>query len=308
MKVLFLFAHQGVSNNPQQFQSKLGDFFQYAKQRHETDFCIAAISKYDGVSRTFSHAFTYAGGVWKVENFVKPDVIYDKTIYFLSSPKLTQTRKNISLNFPFFNDLDLNHLLTDKWKTYELFPDLHPRTVLIQHENDLEKIQAIPSAMIVAKPQDGFGGKDIIISKKENFKPTSFPFIAQEFIETNSGIPGIIGGRHDLRIIIKNEDPFYAIVRSPKNNQYLANTIFGGSLTVIPIEKIPQSVFDILNKVKERFSSFIKKLYSIDFIFDSQGKPLIVEGNSRPGIALHQSELPYREYYYDNIINFFTKK
>ncbi|MFZ1735750.1 MAG: ATP-grasp domain-containing protein, partial [Candidatus Moraniibacteriota bacterium] len=256
----------------------------------------------------FLHVFTYNKGAWKIETSIRPDVIYDKTAYFLSSPELMQTRKNISLNFPFFNELDLNCILTDKWEMYQLFPNLHPKTVLVQHEADMEKIQAISSEMVVAKPQDGFGGKGIVISKKENFKPIPFPFIAQEFIETSSGIPEIIAGRHDLRIIIKNDDPFYAIVRSPKDNQYLSNTIFGGSLTVIPMQKIPQSVFDTLREVKEKFSHFTKKLYSIDFIFNSQGKPLIVEGNSRPGIALHQSELPYREYYYDNIINFFTKK
>lgn len=307
MNILFLFGRRTTPDNLQTFQSKLDDFFQYAQKKFNLNFYITYIEAFDEEKKLFSYAFTQENSSWKIKYLLKPDIVYDKTCYFLPQKNLMKIRENISLHFKFLNPLEFNRILTDKWETYLTIPDIHPKTILFQENDDPKKIFDIPSSMIVVKPRDGFGGKDVTISTKEDFKPIKTPFIVQEFIETASGIPKITSGRHDLRIFLENEVPFYSIIRTPLKDPYLANIKRGGTLEVVPLEKIPPSAFEIVHTITKIFSCFPKKLYAVDLVFDKNQRPWVVECNSRPGIALHPNEIPYREHYYDRIINFLIK-
>ncbi|QQS20991.1 MAG: ATP-grasp domain-containing protein [Candidatus Moraniibacteriota bacterium] len=307
MKVLFLLGHQSANNHSKKFQSKFRDFFQYASERTSIKFYISNIEDYDTKQKLFSHAFVRKWNSWDKEFLVKPDIIYDKTSYFLSQKNLMEIKEDISQNFRFLNPLEFNRILTDKWETYTVIPDIHPKTILFQENDDSKKILDISSSLVVIKPRYGFGGKGVTVSTKENFKPIKTPFIVQEFIETSAGIPNITKGRHDLRIFLKNETPFYSIIRSPQKDPYIANINFGGALKVVPLEKIPRSAFRVINTISKTFSRFPKKLYSIDLFFDRNQNPWVVECNSRPGIILHKSELPYREFYYDHLLDFFQQ-
>lgn len=308
MKILFLLnikRRKFDPNNDQVFQSKLDDLFNYAKIKHDVDLYISFIESYNRQQQLFSEAFYQKDSSWKIEKLLRPDVVYDQTSYFLEE-SLLEVRKEIATIFPLLNPLELSRILTDKWETFLALPSFHPKTILFQEGDSLQKLDEIHSPLVIIKPRDGLGGNGIVVSSKKDFRPIKEPFIVQELIETNHGIPGIVRGRHDLRVLMDNKTPFYSFVRSPLEGDYIANIKRGGNLNVIPIEKIPQSALVLVEHISDVLSRFPKKLYAIDLMFDEAQRPWIVECNSRPGLILHKNELPYREYFYTHIIQFLT--
>ena len=131
-----------------------------------------------------------------------------------------------------------------------------------------------------------------------------YPFIAQELIETN-GYKKWVKGAHDLRVMIINETPFHSFLRIPPKGKLIANLSQGGKIKLVNPKELPASLHDIMDVVSKKLKRFDKKMYAIDFIFDKNEKPWIIELNSRPGIALEKEELPIRIDYYNNLINFY---
>jgi glutathione synthase/RimK-type ligase-like ATP-grasp enzyme len=131
-----------------------------------------------------------------------------------------------------------------------------------------------------------------------------YPFIAQELIETN-GYKKWVKGAHDLRVMVINETPFHSFLRIPPKGKLIANLSQGGRIKLIDPKELPLSIQRIIKVVSKKLGRFKQKMYAIDFIFDKNEKPWIIELNSRPGIALEEEELPVRDKYYDNLINFY---
>jgi len=154
------------------------------------------------------------------------------------------------------------------------------------------------------KPVTGSGGMGIKVVPKDDIGRMPYPFLAQEFIESN-GYKNFTGGAHDLRVMVINEMPFHSFLRIPPKGKLLANLSQGGRIKLLDVKKLPQSLRAILAEVSEKLKRFNKKMYAVDFIFDKDGKPWIIELNSRPGIALEKEELPVKDAYYDSLINFY---
>ena len=91
-----------------------------------------------------------------------------------------------------------------------------PRSFVINSKDDLLKnIWKIRSQKVVAKPFFGSGGFGIIITEKNKLKNSklTFPFLLQEFVKSEKGIPGFSKkkGVADLRIVFMNHKPTYAL-------------------------------------------------------------------------------------------------
>jgi D-alanine-D-alanine ligase-like ATP-grasp enzyme len=82
----------------------------------------------------------------------------------------------------------------------------------------------------------------------------------------------------------------------------------GGSLIIVPINKIPTSLQPILAYANNIFKNFNPRVYSIDFMFDEKGKPWVVELNSMPGLYFTSSEKPYMLKMYRELLKIFKKK
>ncbi len=293
--VVFLYADKDRMN-------KLSDFFVFAEQRGVSCF-IAPLSSFEASTLSFARANRYDQGEWITEASVRPDIIFDKTSGSLSADA-AGIRKVISDTFPFINRLELNELCTNKWETYVRFASISPKSILISTEEDLESLREIDSDLVVAKPLRGFGGTGIRITKKGAFQFENEPVIVQEFIETTNGIPGITTERHDLRILMQNDVPFHSILRTPKEGSLLSNYSQGGSIRVIPITELPDTVIKMVHLISKELSKFFPALYSIDIMFDKSGKAMLTELNSKPGLSLAPAELSSREPYYERIIGF----
>jgi glutathione synthase/RimK-type ligase-like ATP-grasp enzyme len=178
---------------------------------------------------------------------------------------------------------------------------------LIKTKKDLQALSKIRSSKVVLKPLTGSGGEGVEIADKIKISRTGFPFLIQEFIKTE-GVPGIVKGPHDIRVIMRNEEPFYSFVRIPPRGKFIANLAEGGRIRVLDIKELPKSVNEVINFVSNKLKKFKKKLYAVDFIFDNEGGAWILEMNSRPGITLEKEEQRYKDIFYGNLMKFLTEK
>lgn len=189
------------------------------------------------------------------------------------------------------NTLAFKKLANNKDRTYELLSDYMPKTFPIASEQDFKNAlaQFHPEEMAVFKPVDSFGGKGVIITEAKNMTSGLFvperKFILQKFVDTSHGVPDIISGRHDLRIIIMNGTPIMLQAREPKPGELRANINQGGRCFEFPYEKVPaalQSIVSIVHPIID--TAFSSPFYSIDFGVDSDGTPYIFEINDQIGL------------------------
>ncbi len=280
------------------------DLYLYASEKG-IEFCRASIDDYDLKNNFFREVQFFDGAKWFIEKNVKPDLVLDKSPYEIGEER-KKIREYISAKYVFVNDLKISRVLSDKWETYKEFENFSPKTILIENDHDFENINLLKTEEIVLKPRSGSGGKDVKIIKKIDFSGNKlqFPFIAQEMVNAEKGIAGLVDGPHDLRIIFKNSTPFYAFLRIPPKGKLIANVSKGGKVKVVPINKIPENILDQARFISEKMSEFQSKFFSIDFIVDNEQKPWMLEMNSRPGLILEDEELEYKEYFYDNLLDF----
>jgi glutathione synthase/RimK-type ligase-like ATP-grasp enzyme len=231
---------------------------------------------------TFGEAFHFEDGKFvRVEN-IKADAIYDR------SAKMTFPEATEAENQKVVNSSKFKLFSNNKWALYQRFGKYCPKTYFVENQKDLAKILAeLPKdKMYVLKPFNGYKGKGILFGKPHDFDGYTLEgsIIIQEFMETAAGIPGITTGRHDLRITVIDGKIVWATVRQPKDDEtLLANVAQGGSITEIPLQKIPESVVPIVKEMAEVFKNeFYNPLFSVDFGF-SDNKPFIYEINDQIG-------------------------
>lgn len=281
--------------------------------KNNITLCRAPISYYDSQKKYFKKAQFLINNEWITKTNVVPDVIYDKSIYEISAIN-KQTRKLIEANNIFYNSLKLNKILSNKSLTFNFFKQFSATTILLNDPSDIKKVDQLKSSEIIIKPLSQSGGKGIFITKKAIAKTdiisnNLFPVLAQEFIDSSKVNNNFVKGCHDIRVIVRNNTPFYAFARIPQKNKRIANVSQGASLEVIPIENLLDNtaVHDFLDAIIELVEKIdtTKKLYAIDFIFDNDNNLWLIEMNSRPGLILAKSEASYQDEFYENLLTFF---
>jgi glutathione synthase/RimK-type ligase-like ATP-grasp enzyme len=270
----------------------------------------ASYQWYDYEKNLFKYAWIYegSGGKWrKVEN-IEPDLIYDKT---KSRAEVYYKKELIAQTYPFVNDLNFTKIVDDKFVTSLIFPQWSKKSYLIKTNADLEKIlPKLKTAKVVIKPLSESGGKGVQFLEKTELEKIEFSGenIVQEFIDSSLGVPGISVGMHDLRLVFVGDKLSYAYIREPKEGSFLANLSQGGKLTIVPVENLPKSLAPIVEFVNETFSSFPDRIFAIDFMFDENGQPWIVELNSMPGLFFSPEEKPYMIEMYQDLLRVFKKE
>lgn len=255
------------------------------------DFYRASIKWYDLSRSVFKKAWTYENKKWiKVRKPIKPDLIFDKVAgkhdYELLDLKL-RIQKRINI----FNNPLFKTLLNSKLNQYLIFGKFMPRSFVINSRNNLLKnLGKIRSKKAVAKPFFGSGGFGIIIAEKNKLKNSklNYPFLLQEFVKSEKGIPGFSKKKEvaDLRIVFMNHKPIYALSRIARKGSLFTNFHQGATPVPVSLKFIPQSVKKITEKVVRKLSIFPQAHYSIDFIFNNAGKPMLIEINTTPGFDL----------------------
>lgn len=240
---------------------------------------------------------------------IQPDLIYDKT---KSALEIYYKKELIAKHYRFVNSLRFTHILDDKLITSMIFHKWSKKSWIVNNPEKLRRVlPKIKSRKFVLKPISESGGKDVRIIRKEEAleKVTlSDDYIIQEFIDSSSGVPGVSESMHDLRLVFVNDKLCYAYIREPEEGNYLANLSQGGSLSIVPLGHIPESLRPVIRCANRVFETFKPRIYSIDFMFDENKRPWIIELNSMPGLYFTPQEKPYMLKLYQELIEVFLKK
>jgi len=272
-------------NEPEKYDSTFG------KKIYYESYCdFTALCKEHGITVYIVRGNTYLGNMQFKEGYqfvgtefldvnqvITADVILmrEQAFSFQAEPSA------LVINYPEFE-----RLAKDKWRVYELLKDFMAKTEPISEENWREVVARIPGETVVLKPVTGDGGKGVLILKKDEVDFPALqlkdPYIAQEFIDCSAGIPGVMTGYHDLRLILFDGEVRLSYIRRPKPGSLLSNLSQGGSIETIPLEKVPQQAIDMALAVDKNFLQYIPRVYTVDFMFQGE-RPYVVELNPRPG-------------------------
>lgn len=265
---------------------------------------------YDYDKHIFKYAWTYeAEKGWFRTYDVEPDLIFDKTRAGLEA---YFKKELIAKRYRFVNSLRFTHMLNDKLITSMIFHKWSKKSWIVNNPEKLKNVlPRIKSRRFVIKPISESGGRDVqILRKEEALEKVTFSndYIIQEFIDSSSGVPGVSESMHDLRLVFVNDKLCYAYIREPKEGNYLANLSQGGTLSIVPTGDIPKSLRPIIRCANQVFETFNPRIYSIDFMFDENKRPWIIELNSMPGLYFSPQEKPYMLELYQELIGVFIKK
>ncbi|MFA5871782.1 MAG: YheC/YheD family protein [Parcubacteria group bacterium] len=251
----------------------------------------ASIGWYDAKKNVFTKSWAYRNKRWlKITKPVKPDLIFDKIMgkrdYALYDYKMETSKKVKWFNSPLFRTIADNKL-----NQYLLFKEFMPTTYLATSQKEYsESIKKIKSKKAVIKPFYGSGGFGIVIDEKKNVikLKATFPVLVQEFVKSNYGIPGFSKNMEiaDLRMVYMNHKLIYALSRIAKKGSLFTNFHQGATAVLVPEVKIPKIAKDTARKIVEKLSIFPEANYSLDFVFDNSGKPVLMEMNTTPGFDL----------------------
>ncbi len=216
-------------------------------------------------------------GKWSIKRNIDLDFIINKTLNYEWVGKIDPSIKVL-------NDRRLTRIADDKLLCARIFKKYSPKTFSIERKSDLEEaLKKIKTEKVVLKPRFGSEGIGIYIRNRGSVNAPMKNHIIQEFIDTSSGIKGLVSGTHDLRLTILNGEIVDQYTREPKRG-LISNTSRGGIEKYFKREEISKSVIHVAMCVDRRFCKILPRFYSIDFLVDKCGKPWVCELNSRPGL------------------------
>lgn len=250
----------------------------------------AALNWFDEDTGCFRFTWSWTGTTWERSENVTPDCLYDKSS---TNPHLYPLKKKLATLYPVVNHPDFSFHAGSKLLISKAFSSFTKPYFSIKDDQSLINIlPRIPGSRVVLKPERGNSGNGVLIIEKNTLNPyvLTYPLLVQEFVDSSKGIPGIMTGLHDLRLIYVNETFIYAYYRTPREGSLLANVAQGGTLTMVEKECIPNSVWPVVQTVQAYYRSFSPKIYTIDLIFDQRERPWIVELNTMPGLYPDTSE------------------
>jgi len=284
MKFLMFFKNKRIAPDPfEKFGKKRSVYHLFFQEGMRRGFEMYIGSGLDSFEKnlTFSNVLRYNGEIFIQEKEkIKVDAVYDRSGGLYFPPKRLDK---------VLNKLDFKELCADKNATYLLLKDFMPKNFEIKNQEELQ--QALKDfskkEFAVLKPVNDFGGKGIIIGEIGEIAKakieTGKRYVLQQFIDTSAGIPDVVDGMHDLRIIIVNGKIIMAHVREPKKGSYLANVSAGGSIKEVELSKVPENIIETAEEIKKIIDKkYNQPIYSIDLGVEN-GRPFVFELNDQIG-------------------------
>lgn len=226
-------------------------------------------------------AWYWNGNKWQRKQDVEIDAVYD---LFRHDKEKYGLKKEMQQNVEVINDPDLSELCQDKFETYQEFEDLMVETRRATEENVLEMLEE--HGKVVLKPRYGSGGHGIKkLGSKSEFDSVEDPenILVQEFIDTE-GMPDFdVEGPHDLRMLFIDGKLVMSYIRTPDEG-FRSNMDQGGTVNYVEIEDIPEKPREMAEEIEDDLERFSPYIVSVDFMYDAEGEPKLVELNSQPGI------------------------
>ena len=233
-------------------------------------------------NRRFAHYYQIMNAVGRLKLFdqpIKVDSIFNKG----RIPK----HPNLPL---VINSHKFIEIGDSKIRQAQIFAKLVPKTFVARsHKQALDYLRRHQDQLLVIKPDNLSGGRGIqfvddaaklIVDEKH----CRLPFVIQEFVESELGVPNLVTGRHDLRVYMLNDQPICMSIRQPSPGGFLANTHQGGSIEFYPLEAVPSPVRKLCQQIDQALKQTGPRYYSSDFMRDHLGHWRLIEINARPGI------------------------
>lgn len=251
----------------------------------------ASMKWYDLEKNVFTKGWKFENETWKkIEDDIFADMVYDKVLskydYSLLQFKLEMSEKTLLFNSPLFRAT-----FNNKLSQYVMFHEHMPFSQVANNIQELSSaVGKVSSKKVVIKPLYGSGGFGIFIGNKEDFKSNEYkyPVLVQEFIVSEKGVPEFSSGDEvaDLRLVYQCGKFAYALSRIAQPGSLFTNLHQGATGKMVPENMIPTNVVQMAEKINEKIAVFSNAQYSLDFIFDNDGKPYFIEMNTTPGIDL----------------------
>lgn len=253
-------------------------FTKFCAERGMDVVIVRGAESYQG-NMTFTHGWRFEGSeLVDLPGPLTVDLIYNKEL----AHTLVTNPGDLVINDPVFDKI-----ARDKWLTYQAFPELMPVTYQIDSQNWREVLAKIPSDKMVLKPVAGTEARGIWIGDKATIDETtvdlSEPYIAQPFIDSSAGIPGLCEGLHDLRIIVFGGTPALAFLRLPKSGSLVSNLSQGGQAKVVEFSDVPLAVLDAVKRIDDHYQDYPTRIYTADFFMEHGTDVYLIETNTRPG-------------------------
>jgi glutathione synthase/RimK-type ligase-like ATP-grasp enzyme len=233
------------------------------------------------------------------ERYIKADLVYDRG-GFQGSDIMVLNPKAVT------------KLGSDKTEMYRAFGDMQPYSMTVHSKQQLERaFRKLATDKVVVKDPTGYGGTGVIIGTRDEVRrklaeaPLSYPLLAQELMDTSVGVPGLVEGVHDMRLIIGGGRIWSCYIRQPKKGELRANVALGGSFQYIPRHKIPRQAIFLAHKIDAHFG-FQPRHYAIDFANTDEGWKLI-ELNANPGLV-PSSYAPETAYEMSHLANYLARQ
>lgn len=239
---------------------------------------------------TFSRCWQFRDGAFHAHpDPVTVDVLYNKGEAF---PADDDTRM---INAP-----ALDALCRHKERTIAAFPEYFPASRLVQSSRELAAaLDALHGDILVSKPTDSWGGQGVYVGPRGGVAQgiTTYPALVQEFIDTSAGIPGIVDGTHDLRILMIGGRVALCYVRVPPSGSTVANVAQGGNIILVPDDQIPAASLAIAMSIDAKLAHFGRRVYSVDMGLHQQRAWKLFELNPQPGLTSFKWGEGVRRYY-----------
>ena len=211
----------------------------------------------------FKNYYRYENGQFHRKNKeIRADAVLDR------SRSLNFPRRSKSTNAKVLNQLDFKRLVGDKWLFYKNFQKYSPKTYLCPNGFFLGRVLSNfnDNERVVVKPRFGLKGQNIVIGSKDEIKKSKikYPVVIQEFSETKDTF--IKDNRSDIRVVIIDGAPVYALVRTPKKGSLLANVAQGGCIDQVNLDDLPVDLLKTAKKIAIQIKrDYNNPFYSIDF-------------------------------------------
>lgn len=270
-------------------------------------FYRASIDWYDWDKKLFAHAWTRENGEWVRAHDIAPDVINDKTMVRDTIALMPQLQQ-LAANHTMVNTPDFSLLANNKLYTSMVFPEFSKPYVLVHSREELARLVAEWAGdRVVLKAAMESQGAAVQIVDREHAAGVDmkFPLLVQEFVDTSAGIPNLVQGIHDLRLVYFGDSLAYSYLRTPAKGKLVANVAMGGNKILIDNEQVPDSVWPLVETIQTRFSAFPPSIYTIDLMFDAEARPWLVEMNTKPGMYFAPDQKAQMDAVNEQFIDFF---
>lgn len=240
---------------------------------------------YDIFHKTFSKMWI-RDGTWYVQTNLKPTHIYFLFNHF------DYSLIDICYNYPASTSAMLCSIAKDKYATYKLFSDYSPLTYKLTHiQKDPLIIDLFEDTQFVLKPIYGAQWVWVSLVDRNQLEKICFDwhfhsyndFIVQKFIDTSTGIPWVVDGIHDVRLVVFGKKIAYVLIRVASDGDFRCNIAQDGWFHFVDFSDLPLNMQETWLHIIDKLSPIIwdgSYTYSVDLAYASNKKTYLVELNS----------------------------